>query len=111
MILVSIITLFFSEDEVFAIAGLGIDISSDKKRITSIVEFSQDNNSYGIIEIDSTSDYIYKWDLKIHKIDRCGAIIGISSVITPNTKTCESGGLNYGYWITGEKLTPTEDWP
>ena len=55
-----------------------------------------DNNNYGIIEIESTSNCIYKWDLRVIKRkDNLGVAIGIGSKQCPNIYQNNSGGSYY----------------
>ena len=92
----NICLLYFHEEELFDIIGANVAISKNKKCITkhgrSAYEMMDwDNNTYGMMQIESNLNNIYQWDLKIHHIDykglqctRKSMLISITNSITPN---------------------------
>ena len=105
MMINSMCILFFRDDEIFDIIGKNVRLSSNKKCITKL-KMPQGlqwcNNSYGIMEIPSMSDLIYKWDLKITRLDANGIMIGISSIQAPNEDFERKYGYHYVHFNTGE---------
>ena len=88
MMINSICILFYRDDEIFDIIGKNVKVSSNKKCITKLEapppDNKWDNNTYGILEIPSMSNLIYKWDLKVCANRKgTGIVIGISSIETP----------------------------
>ena len=80
-----------------SISTNGIKVSDDQKLITKISQDgSAHNNNYGSNEIDSESECICQWDLKIIKsgLHEYGHIIyvGIASKQTPNTEVTNIAG-------------------
>ena len=103
----SICLLYYYEEELFNILEKDIQISTDKKCITKIRNHrSWSNNSYGINTLDSDSDIVYQWDLKIMKSHSSYIHIGISSKIQPNLywridNTQCAGSKSYMVWEMG----------
>ncbi len=67
MMISSICILYYRDDEIFDITGDDIKLSQNKKCITEIGAEYRCNCNYGIIEVSSNSDNVYRWDLKIIK--------------------------------------------
>ena len=80
-----------------------LSVESNKKCVTKLTEEYGlwHNNTYGIIEIQSMSDLIYKWDLKIIRKDdyKKGILVGISSTITPGTDFEDTLNEDIATWL------------
>ena len=106
--------LFFSDDEIFDIIGANIKVSANKKCITKELKDEitiWNNNTYGINEISSMSDMIYKWDLKIISDNnkKKGVLIGISSVRSPAEDFEAQEGHHYAYIAVGTIFVNSHD--
>ena len=78
----AICILYFFDPEMFKNIAKCIKSSEDKKLITKITHREAwHNSSYGSIEIDSESDIICQWDLKISNENGAdgGIVVGIAS--------------------------------
>ena len=107
MMVSSMCILFYRDDEVFDIIGANVRVSSNKKCITKLECCNWKNNTYGILEIPSMSDFIYNWDLKINNNE--GIMIGISSVQCPSHDfEKKKNGHHYVYWHNGDIYNPYE---
>ena len=87
--IIPICILYCKPDEMFGIASDGgIKVSENKKIITKVgKKYNNDfhNNNYGMMEIESVSDYKYQYDLKLIKRKHSRSVsVGITSKIMPN---------------------------
>ena len=108
----AICILYFSEEEVFAIINKGIKLSENKKRIT-MVDFIQQSidNNYGLIEIPSISDGLYKWDLKIIRETYGNGInIGIASKETRDRHFISNNAMYYLVCANHSKSCNSTSW-
>ena len=76
--------LYYNASEIFEIISDHMSISEDGKILTKFVQHSGlyegwKNCSYGLNEISSMDDIVYKWDLKINARSG-GSRFGLSSV-------------------------------
>eukprot|EP01084_Bolivina_argentea_P201177 343917_1 len=103
MMISSICTLYYWEDEMFVMVANDVQISpTDNKCIQKNVFTSNfDNSSYGSKEISSISNCNYRWDIKILKANTGHVRIGLSSIQTPNKHFMNTFGINYVYWSCG----------
>ena len=94
--IIEICILYCRDEEVFnVISDVGIEISENKKIITKVGKDKyNDNNNYGIIEIESESACICQWDLRAIKISD-GLAIGIASKQVPNEQIKDSEDCCY----------------
>ena len=69
-----------------------------KQIITKIDrDFDYKNNNYGISAINSISNMIYKWKLKIIEMNSNGVDIGIASKQIPNDDITSDGNIYYKF--------------
>lgn len=106
-ILAVIIVLYYRSSELFDIISKKcIKLSENKTMITKQGQlrgkYKYENNNYGSMEIDSTSNGVYQWDLNIVK---CGWIyLGVAWKYTPNRSTVLYVG-DPGHYIFGHDAT------
>lgn len=95
----SICILYFRDDETFDTTSHSVILSSDHKSITKRANhFDWSNNCYGIIEVDSQSQLICQWDLKINRsIYNHGIRVGLLATESLNKQIPVSDNY-YIYW-------------
>ena len=80
----SICILYYHEDDIFDVRKMGkfVHVSDDKKCVTfknSKRYYWQHCNLFGTINVPSTNDLHYRWDLKVHRGSNDEFLIGISA--------------------------------
>lgn len=114
LLISSICILYFHDDAIFDITAENIKLSKDKKCITKLLTKGWDNVCYGITKIQSNTNNIYRWDMKINKLifGGVGIQIGISNIFHANTSFDNyNAGFQYIQWGDGDVFHPSDrDW-
>lgn len=96
--------LYFDENDKFNSIGNNVQISNEKKTIEKVGNHDTwDNMSYGEMIINSKTNYICKWRLKIRGF-MCHCIVGISDCKETDVDIYELDDVNiYGFTSWGTK--------
>ena len=102
----AICILYFRDDERFAVINEAkMTLSRDGKLITNKYHSSPlygdySNSNYGAIEVDSMSDMIYEWRLRIVKQDGVHAdiVFAITSNVNTYVDSVVNSGKFYKFW-------------
>ena len=107
--------LYYYQDEIFHIVSKQVKVSEDGRSITKI-RGGWANTNYGITEIESNTNNIYRWDFNMKKLQSYHVMIGImdSKYINPDSYFMNTGAKNCSYiqWGIGWTYeTKNGSWP
>ena len=107
----AICILYFRDDEIFdVINDDDVKLSGNKKIITKSANSannSKDYNNYGLMKIESTSNLIYQWDLRIVN---CSWMSVLFFGITSNETVKSFGDHHYAFTNRGKKTMTNQGW-